>query len=143
MFTFQIVFHQTVNIQLKALNKYDNLTLFPYFCRNLQHRMKQHNIRITLSVLLSVAAFIFIAQLLLHEFDKDQQFFLIVQSLLFIYLASINYSDRFTPLLGRKQTHYAIIVILAIVLSFNNYLLVTKEGPDAVRMSALAQYFNS
>lgn len=105
--------------------------------------MKQHNIRISLSILLTVAAFIFIAQLLLHEFDKDQQFFLIVQSLLFIYLASINYSDRFTPLLGRKQTHYAIIIILAIVLSFNNYLLVSKEAPDAVRLSTFAEYFNS
>ena len=105
--------------------------------------MKQHNIRITLSILLTVAAFIFIAQLLLHDFNKDQQFFLIVQSLLFIYLASINYSDRFTPLLGRKQTHYAIIVILAIVLSFNNYLLVTKEKPVVLSMGLLSQYFNS
>ena len=117
------------------------MALFPYFCRNLQLRMKQHNIRITLSVLLTVAAFIFVAQLLLHEFDKDQQFFLIVQSLLFIYLASINYSDRFIPLLVRKQTHSAIIIILAVVLTFNNYVLVTKEATDA-GISAIASYFS-
>lgn len=117
------------------------MPLLPYFCRNLQQIMKPYNIRITLSVLLTVAAFIFVAKLLIHEFDKDQQFFLIVQSLLFIYLAAINYSDRFTPMLGRKQTHSAIIIILAVVLTFNNYVLVTREATDA-GISAVAAYFS-
>lgn len=99
--------------------------------------MKQHNVRISLSILLTGAAFIFIAQLFLHQFDRDRQFFLIIQSLLFIYLASTNYSDRFIPLLGSKRTHYVIVIILAIILSINNYLLVSKELQDAVQINSV------
>ncbi len=105
--------------------------------------MKQHNIRITLSILLTVAAVISIGQLLFRPFSNDQQFLLIVQSLLFIYLAATNYSDRFMPLLGRKRTHYAILILLTIVLSVNNYFLVTKDDSDAVRMNSLSEYFGS
>lgn len=105
--------------------------------------MKQHNIRITLSVLLTVAAVISIAQLLLYTFNRDQQFLLTVQSLLFIYLAATNYSDRFMPLLGRKQTHYAILILLTIVLSVNNFFLVTKDDADGVPMNSLSEYFGS
>jgi hypothetical protein len=121
----------------------DSSVLLPYFCRNFQQDMKQHNIRITLSVLLTVAAVISIGQLLFRPFTSDQQFLLIVQSLLFIYLSATNYSDRFMPLLGRKQTHYAILILLTLVLSVNNYFLVTKGNPDTVPLNSLSEYFNS
>ncbi|MBP6687977.1 MAG: hypothetical protein KA160_08975 [Lacibacter sp.] len=93
--------------------------------------MKHYTLRITLSLLLTVAAFVFLAQLFIHNLDSDQRFFLIVQALLFIFLAAANYTDRNNALLGHHRTHVAILIILAIVLSINGYLILSKDNTDA------------
>ncbi len=93
--------------------------------------MKHQTLRITLSVLLTGAAFVFLTQLFFHNLDHDQRFFLIVQSLLFIFLASANYTDRKKALLGHHRTHIAILIILAIVLSINGYMLLSKDNESA------------
>lgn len=107
------------------------LILFPYFCRNCYQQMKQQTLRTSLSVLLTVAAFVFLSLLFILNLGRDERFFLIVQSLLFIFLASANYTDRKKALLGHQRTHMIIMVILVIVLSINGYLLFSKEKRNA------------
>jgi hypothetical protein len=99
--------------------------------------MKHSTLRITLSVLLMVAAFIFLSLLLILQLGRDERFFLIVQSLLFIFLASANYTDRNKALLGHHRTHVVILILLAIVLSINGYILLSKQNIDAasIRLS--------
>lgn len=92
--------------------------------------MKHHTLRITLSVLLTGAAFVFFAQLMILPLNEDQRFFLIVQALLFLFLASANYTDRKKALLGKPKTHLVILIVLAVVLSINGYFLVKKENID-------------
>jgi hypothetical protein len=95
--------------------------------------MKHHTLRITLSVLLTGAAIIFTTQFFILDLEKDQRYLLVVQALLFLFLASANYTDRHTALLGHHKTHLAILIILAIVLSINGYVLMTKgESTDAL-----------
>ena len=96
--------------------------------------MKHHTLRITLSVLLTGAAFVFFAQLMFLSLNEDQRFFLIVQALLFLFLSSANYTDRKKALLGKPKTHLAILIILAVVLSINGYFLVKKENIDAAAL---------
>jgi uncharacterized membrane protein AbrB (regulator of aidB expression) len=92
--------------------------------------MQHHTLRITLSVLLTGAAFVFFAQLMTLTLNEDQRFFLIVQALLFLFLSSANYTDRKKALLGKPKTHLVILIILAVVLSINGYFLVKKENID-------------
>lgn len=96
--------------------------------------MKHHTLRITLSVLLTGAAFVFFAQLMILSLNEDQRFFLIVQALLFLFLASANYTDRKKALLGKPKTHLVILIVLAVVLSINGYFLVKKENIDAAAL---------
>lgn len=106
------------------------LVLFPYICRNFLLLMKHSTLRITLSVLLTVAAFVFLSLLFILQLSRDERFFLIVQSLLFIFLASANYTDRNKALLGHHRTHVIILIILAIVLSINGYMLLSKQNTE-------------
>jgi hypothetical protein len=90
--------------------------------------MKHTTLRITLSVLLTVAAFAFVSLLFILQLTRDERFFLIVQSLLFIFLASANYTDRNKALLGNHRTHVVIMIVLAIVISINGYILLSKQN---------------
>ncbi len=92
--------------------------------------MQHHTLRITLSVLLTGAAFVFLTQLIFLPLNEDQRFFLIVQALLFLFLSSANYTDRKKALLGKPKTHLVILIILAVVLSINGYFLVKKGSID-------------
>lgn len=94
--------------------------------------MQHHTLRITLSILLTGAAFVFFAQFMTLTLNEDQRFFLIVQALLFLFLSSANYTDRKKALLGKAKTHLAILIILAVVLLINGYFLVKKENIDVV-----------
>ena len=96
--------------------------------------MKHHTLRITLSVLLTGAAFVFFTQLMILSLNEDQRFFLIVQALLFLFLSSANYTDRKKALLGKPKTHLVILIVLAVVLSINGYFLVKKENIDAAAL---------
>jgi hypothetical protein len=93
-------------------------------------QMQHHTLRITLSVLLTGAAFVFFAQLMVLSLNEDQRFFLIVQALLFLFLSSANYTDRKKALLGKPKTHLVILIVLAVVLSINGYFLVKKGNRD-------------
>lgn len=92
--------------------------------------MKHTTLRITLSVLLMVAAFAFLSLLFILQLGRDERFFLIVQSLLFIFLASANYTDRNKALIGHHRMHAIILIVLAIVLSINGYILLSKQTSD-------------
>ncbi len=96
--------------------------------------MKHHTLRITLSVLLTGAAFVFFAQLMILSLNEDQRFFLIVQALLFLFLSSANYTDRKKALLGKPKTHLVILIVLAVVLSINGYFLVKKDNIDSAAL---------
>jgi uncharacterized membrane protein AbrB (regulator of aidB expression) len=104
--------------------------------------MKHHTLRITLSVLLTGAAFVFLAQLMTLTLNDDQRFFLIVQALLFLFLSSANYTDRKKALLGKPKTHLVILILLAVVLSINGYFLVKKGNID-IATSQLVHKSNS
>ena len=78
-----------------------------------------------------VAAFAFLSLLFILQLGRDERFFLIVQSLLFIFLASANYTDRNKALLGHHRTHVIILIILAVVLSINGYMLLSKQNGEA------------
>lgn len=93
--------------------------------------MKHTTLRITLSVLLMVAAFAFLSLIFILQLGRDERFFLIVQSLLFIFLGSANYTDRNKALLGHHRTHAIILIVLAVVLSINGYMLLSKQNGDA------------
>ena len=99
--------------------------------------MKHTTLRVTLSVLLMVAAFAFLSLLFILQLGRDESFFLIVQSLLFIFLASANYTDRNKALLGHHRTHVIILIILAIVISINGYMLLSKQNsePNSPRLT--------
>lgn len=88
--------------------------------------MKHQTLRISFSVLLMCASLIFSVQLFTHKYGTDEQFLLVVQVLLFVFLSSANYTDRKKVLVGRRKTHLAIIIILSIVLSINGILLMNK-----------------
>lgn len=104
--------------------------------------MKHHSLRITLSILLTGAAFVFFAQLMTLSLNEDQRFFLIVQALLFLFLSSANYTDRKKALLGKPKTHLIILIVLAVVLLINGYFLVKKGNVD-VATSALLHKSNT
>lgn len=104
--------------------------------------MQHHTLRITLSVLLTGAAFVFFAQLMILPLNEDQRFFLIVQALLFLFLSSANYTDRKKALLGEPKTHLIILIVLAVVLSINGYLFV-KRGNIDIATSPLAHKNNT
>lgn len=99
--------------------------------------MQHHALRITLSVLLTGAAFVFFVQLMVLPLNEDQRFFLIVQALLFLFLSSANYTDRKKALLGKPKTHLAILIVLAVVLSINGYFLVKKGNIDMATTRSL------
>ncbi len=88
--------------------------------------MKHQTLRLSFSVLLMCASLLFSVQLFMHEYGTDEQFLLIVQVLLFVFLSSANYTDRKKVLLGRRKTHLVIIILLSIVLSINGILLMNK-----------------
>jgi hypothetical protein len=88
--------------------------------------MKHQTLRISFSVLLMCASLVFSLQLFTHKYGTDEQFLLVVQVLLFIFLSSANYTDRKKVLIGRRKTHLAIIILLSIVLSINGLLLMNK-----------------
>ena len=101
--------------------------------------MQHHTLRITLSILLTGAAFVFFAQFMVLTLSEDQGFFLIVQALLFLFLASANYTDRKKALLGKPKTHLVILIVLALVLSINGYFLVKKGNTDVATSPLTAQ----
>lgn len=72
------------------------------------------------------ASLIFSVQLFTYKYGTDEQFLLVVQVLLFVFLSSANYTDRKKVLVGRRKTHLAIIIILSIILSINGLLLMNK-----------------
>lgn len=95
--------------------------------------MKHHTLRITLSVLLTGVALVFMTQLFILDLEEEKNYFLIVQALLFLFLASANYTDRHTALLGHHKRHIAILIILAVVLTINGYVLLVKgQSSDAI-----------
>ena len=102
--------------------------------------MKHKTLRVWLSGLLFFAAFAFFSLLFVFNLDKNERFFLIVQSLLFIFLASANYTDRKKVLLGQRRTHMIILIVLAVVLSINGYMLFSK-GRAVSAFSNLSHYF--
>lgn len=102
--------------------------------------MQHHTLRITLSVLLTGAAFVFFAQLMTLSLNEDQRFFLIVQALLFLFLSSANYTDRKKALLGKPKTHLIILIVLTAVLAINGYFLVKKENIDAATLNSASQH---
>ncbi len=93
--------------------------------------MKHQTLRISFSVLLLCASLIFSVQLFSHEYGTDEQFLLVVQVLLFVFLSSANYTDRKLVLVGRRKTHLAIIIILSVVLSINGFMLMNKTKTNA------------
>ena len=105
--------------------------------------MQHHTLRITLSVLLTGAAFVFLAQLMVLPLNEDQRFFLIVQALLFLFLSSANYTDRKKALLGQPKTHLVILIVLAVVLSINGYFLVKKGNTDIATSPLLVHKNNT
>ena len=88
--------------------------------------MKHQTLRISFSVLLMCASLVFSVQLFTHKYGTDEQFFLVVQVLLFVFFSSANYTDRKKVLVGRRKTHLTIIILLSIVLSINGFLLMNK-----------------
>lgn len=98
--------------------------------------MKHQTLRISFSVLLMCASFLFAMQLFMYEYGTDEQFLLIVQVLLFVFLSSANYTDRKKVMLGRRKTHLAIIILLSIVLPINGFLLMgkTKNSSAALQL---------
>lgn len=102
--------------------------------------MKHKTLRVWLSGLLFFAAFAFFALLFVLNLDKNERFVLIVQSLLFVFLASANYTDRKKALLGQRRTHMIILIVLAVVLSINGYMLFSKGHAVSV-FSNLSHYF--
>ncbi len=62
----------------------------------------------------------------MYKYGTDEQFLLVVEVLLFVFLSSANYTDRKEVLVGRRKTHFVIIILLSIVLSINGLLLITK-----------------
>ncbi|MFY7839952.1 MAG: hypothetical protein ACOVP7_06730 [Lacibacter sp.] len=98
--------------------------------------MKHQTLRIYFSVLLICASLLFIVPLLMYEYGTDEQFLLVVEVLLFVFLSSANYSDRKEVLVGRRKTHFAIIILLSIVLSINGLLLINKVKNTATSLNS-------
>lgn len=94
--------------------------------------MKHQTLRIYFSILLLCASLLFIVPLFMYEYGTHEQFLLIVEVLLFIFLSSANYSDRKKVLVGQRKTHFVIIIILSIVLSINGLLLLNKVKTTSV-----------
>lgn len=88
--------------------------------------MKHQTLRIYFSVLLLCASLLFAVPLFMYKYGTHEQFLLIVEVLLFVFLSSANYSDRKKVLIGRRKTHFVIIILLSIVLSINGLLLISK-----------------
>lgn len=99
--------------------------------------MKHQTLRISFSVLLMCASLLFSIQLFMHKYGTDEQFLLVVQVLLFIFLSSANYTDRKKALVGRRKTHLAIIILLSIVLSINGLLLMNKTKNSSASLHPL------
>lgn len=88
--------------------------------------MKHQTLRIYFSILLLCASLLLVVPLFMYDYGTQEQFLLIVEVLLFIFLSSANYSDRKKVLVGQRRTHFAIIVLLSVVLSINGLLLINK-----------------
>lgn len=99
--------------------------------------MKHQTLRISFSVLLLCASLVFSVQLFTHEYGTDEQFLLVVEVLLFIFLSSANYTDRKKVLLGCRKTHFVMIILLSIVLSINGILLQNKAKTNVASLQPL------
>ena len=101
------------------------LSTLNYICTSINN-MKHQTLRIYFSVLLLCASVLFAVPLFMYKYGTDEQFLLVVEVLLFVFLSSANYTDRKEVLVGRRKTHFVIIILLSIVLSINGLLLITK-----------------